>query len=245
MSEDATTALAAIAQRRSQSLTAIVQKEIERMILTGALKAGERLNEQALATRLGVSRGPIREATRGLERAGLLTAIVNQGVFVRQISAEEASEIYDVRAVVFGFACERLAGRVTDAQAAALRGFVAEMDRAIERGDSAGYYALNLRFHDAIMDFAAHGRAKQTYQSLIKETHLLRQRALDSAERMRESNGEHAVIVEAMATGDAATARRLAEAHAHGGKRRWLSATRSAAGGSGTAAEERDAQPSA
>ena len=75
------------------------------MILSGELQAGERLNEQALATRLGVSRGPIREATRALERAGLLTAIVNQGVFVRQLSRDEASEIYDVRGVVFGFAC--------------------------------------------------------------------------------------------------------------------------------------------
>jgi DNA-binding GntR family transcriptional regulator len=214
--------MSAIALRRSRSLTAIVQQEIERMILNGELKAGERINEQALATKLGVSRGPVREATRALERAGLLTSVVNQGVFVRQIEEAEAAEIYDVRAVVFGFLCWRLAGRITAGQRDALTRLVAEMEHAIEQGDSGAYYRLNLRFHDAILEFAEHGRAKQTYESLIKETHLARQSSLTSPSRMRESNQEHAAIVAALAAGDSEAARRLAEEHSLGGKRRWL-----------------------
>jgi DNA-binding GntR family transcriptional regulator len=217
-------AAAAIALRRTQSLTAIVQGEVERMILSGELKAGERINEQALANRLGVSRGPVREAARALERAGLLTAVVNQGVFVRQITEEEAKEIYDVRSVVFGFICHRLAGRITAEQTQALEVLIARMDEAIEQRDSAAYYQLNLRFHDMIVVFADHGRARQTYEALIKETHLLRQSSLVEPARMRESNGEHAAIVAAIAAGDGETARRLAEAHAQGGKRRWLEA---------------------
>ena len=217
-----TDVMTAIALRRTQSLTAIVHREVERMILSGELKPGQRVNEQALAGRLGVSRGPIREALRALERSGLLTSIVNQGVFVREIADEEAAEIYDVRAVVFGFVCERLAGRITAERTAALERLVAAMDEAIESNDSPGYYKLNLQFHDAILDFAEHGRAKQTYESLIKETHLLRQSSLTSPARMRESNDEHAAIVKAIAAGDGMTARRLAEQHAHHGKRRWL-----------------------
>jgi DNA-binding GntR family transcriptional regulator len=214
--------MSAIAQRRTQTLTGIVQDEIERMVLSGDLVAGERINEQALAARLGVSRGPIREATRGLVRTGLLNSVVNLGVFVRQIPDDEASEIYDVRAVVFGFVCKRLAARITPEQTQALSDLIAEMDDAIGRDDGASYYRLNLRFHDVILDFAAHGRAKQTYEALIKETHLLRQSALSSAVRMRESNAEHREIVAAMAAGDGERARLLAEHHAHGGKRRWL-----------------------
>ena len=215
-------AIAAIALRRSHSLTAIVQKELERMILSGELQSGARLNEQALATRLGVSRGPIREATRALERAGLLTAIVNQGVFVRQLSRDEASEIYDVRAVVFGFACQRLAERVTEQQKSVLLDFVARMHGAIESADNALYYELNLGFHDAIMAFAEHRRAQQTYESLIKETHLIRQSSLDTPERMRQSNAEHTALVAAIAARDGDKARKLAEAHALGGRRRWF-----------------------
>jgi DNA-binding GntR family transcriptional regulator len=217
-------ALAAIELRRTQSLTAIVTKELERMILSGELKAGERLNEQVLASRLGVSRGPVREATRALERAGLVTVIANQGVFVRQIGFEEAIEIYDVRAVVFGFACERLAKRILAEQQAELADLIAKMDDAIERGDNTSYYSLNLRFHDAMMTFAAHGRAKQVYESLINETHLFRQRALGTKESMRESNAEHRAIMNAIAAGDGAHARKLGEDHSLAGKRRWLDA---------------------
>jgi DNA-binding GntR family transcriptional regulator len=218
---------AAIALRRARSLTAIVQGEVERMILSGELKAGERINEQALATRLGVSRGPIREASRALERAGLLTSVVNQGVFVRQIDEEEAREIYDVRSVVFGFICHRLAARIAPEQTRTLEALIAEMDAAIEARDSAAYYRLNLHFHDTIVAFAGHGRAGQTYEALIKETQLLRQSSLVEPAKMRESNSEHAAIVAAITAGDGETARRLAEAHAQGGKRRWLEAKNS------------------
>jgi len=219
---DAPQALAAIELRRTQSLTAIVSKELERMILSGEIKAGERLNEQLLATRLGVSRGPVREATRALERAGLVTVMVNQGVFVRQIGFEEAIEIYDVRAVVFGFACQRLAGRLSNGQAAELSELIAGMDEAIGHGDSKMYYELNLRFHDAIMTFAAHGRAKQVYESLINETHLFRQRSLGTRDSMQESNGEHVAMLKALIEGDGERARKIGEEHSLAGKRRWL-----------------------
>jgi DNA-binding GntR family transcriptional regulator len=219
-----TDVMSAIAQRRTQTLTGIVQDEIERMVLSGELAAGERINEQALASRLGVSRGPIREATRGLVRSGLLNSVVNLGVFVREIPDDEASEIYDVRAVVFGFVCQLLAAKISPEQARALEALVAEMDAAIERDDRASYYRLNLDFHNTILDFAAHGRARQTYEALIKETHLLRQSALATTSRMRESNAEHKAIIAALMAGDADRARLLAEHHAHGGKRRWLAA---------------------
>ena len=219
-------AVAAIELRRSQSLTAIVCKELERMILSGELTAGEHLNEQLLATRLGVSRGPVREATRALERAGLVTVIANQGVFVRQIGFEEATEIYDVRAVVFGFACQRLAGQLSAEHETELAGLVAQMNDAIERGDSTGYYTLNLRFHDVMMTFASHRRAQQVYESLINETHLFRQRSLVSRDSMKESNGEHAAILKAISEGNSERARKLGEEHSLAGKRRWLEALR-------------------
>lgn len=212
----------AIAVRRNGSLTAIVRKELERMIVGGDLKAGERLNEQRLATQLGVSRGPVREALRALEQDGLVTAVVNLGVFVRQVGIDEAVEMYDMRALVFAFACARLA-RSTDAdQQAELAALVAEMDAIIARGDRLEYYRLNLRFHDLIMEFSDHRRATQIYQSLVKEGHLLRQRSLQPVESMRQSNSEHAAILAAIVADDCEAARAAAEAHHMGGKRRWL-----------------------
>jgi DNA-binding transcriptional regulator YhcF (GntR family) len=93
----------AIALVQSSSLPALVQQELERMILAGELPAGSKLNEAAIAERLGVSRGPVREAFRALEESGLVELEKNRGVFVREIRIEEADEIYELRAVLDEF----------------------------------------------------------------------------------------------------------------------------------------------
>jgi DNA-binding GntR family transcriptional regulator len=212
----------AIADHRSNSLALIVQKEVERMIVSGDLAAGERINEQHLATRLGVSRGPVREALRALGRTGLVQSVANHGTFVREVGVDEACEMYEMRGVVFGFACARLAARATAEQKEALTALVDEMDAAIAAADSSEYYRLNLRFHDVVMDFATHRRADRIYQDLVREGHLFRQRSLLPVASMRDSNAEHVAIVAAIAVGDPDEARRMAEVHHFGGKTRWL-----------------------
>jgi DNA-binding GntR family transcriptional regulator len=212
----------AIAHRRSNSLAVIVQREVERMIIGGDIAAGARINEQHLATRLGVSRGPVREALRALERMGLVQSIANLGTFVRKVGVEEASEMYDMRSLVFAFACTRLAEHATEPQKEALQALVREMDEAIGAGDASEYYRLNLRFHDVIMEYAGHDRANRIYQDLVREGHLFRQRSLQPVASMRESNDEHASIADAIVRSDPDAARQTAEQHHIGGKRRWL-----------------------
>src|SRR5207237_5672406 len=89
-----------IALLQNSSLTTVVQQEIERAILAGEYQPGSKLIEATLAERMGVSRGPVREAFRMLEEAGLVRNEKNRGVFVRAIAIEEALEIYDLRAVL-------------------------------------------------------------------------------------------------------------------------------------------------
>jgi DNA-binding GntR family transcriptional regulator len=206
---------------RTRSLASLVAQEIERMILEGRLPAGERLNEQQLAARLGVSRGPVREAVRGLERAGLVVAVRNQGVYVRQVSAEEALEIYDLRAAITGLACARLAECATSPQLTELRALVKRMEEARRADDPPSYYAANLAFHAALLAHGGGKRARRLYEELGNELHLFRRRALVEPENMRESNAEHAAILRAIAAGDAAAARAAGEAHIAGGKRRF------------------------
>ncbi|MBB5692276.1 GntR family transcriptional regulator [Muricoccus pecuniae] len=203
--------------------------ELERLILSGELAPGSRLNEVALAARLGLSRGPLREALRGLERDGLVAAgPAGQGMSVRRLEPEEMAELYDMRALLQGFILGRLAERQAEGALPApalgeLRDQVALMGEAASAGDAAGYYARNLAFHEALYELAGHRRAATLYGSLLKESHLARQRSLSRPERMRESNAEHAEMIAAVAAGDAARARSLGEAHvAGGGKRRWL-----------------------
>jgi DNA-binding GntR family transcriptional regulator len=206
---------------RTRSLSSLVAQELERMILAGTLAAGERLNEQSLATRLGVSRGPVREAVRGLERSGLVVAVRNQGSYVRQVSAEEALEIYDLRAAITGLACARLATAATAAELGALRALVRRMDEARKAEDAPAYYAANLDFHAALLSHGAGPRTRRLYEELGNELHLFRRRALVEAENMRESNAEHVAMLRAIAAGDAEAARRAGETHIAGGKRRF------------------------
>jgi DNA-binding GntR family transcriptional regulator len=206
---------------RTRSLSSLVAQELERMILAGTLAAGERLNEQSLATRLGVSRGPVREAVRGLERSGLVVAVRNQGSYVRQVSAEEALEIYDLRAAITGLACAHLAEAAQPAQLGALRALVKRMDAARKADEPPAYYAANLEFHAALLALGAGPRTRRLYEELGNELHLFRRRALVQPENMRDSNAEHAAILRAIAAGDVAAARAAGEAHIAGGKRRF------------------------
>jgi DNA-binding GntR family transcriptional regulator len=202
---------------------------LETRILSGELAPGTRLNEVALAAQLGLSRGPLREALRGLERDGLVTAgPAGQGMSVRRLDPEEMAELYDMRALLQGFILARLAqeqaaGRLAVGLLAGLRARVAEMEACAALGDAAGYYACNLAFHEALHEGAAHRRAGMLYTSLLKESHLVRQRSLARPEQMRDSNAEHARMLTAVAAGDVMQARALGAAHvAEGGKRRWL-----------------------
>ena len=113
----------------------LVQKELERMILAGELGVGAKLNEVALAERLGVSRGPVREAFRALEESGLVRQEKNRGVFVRQISVAEADEIFEVRAMFDEWAGRRVAQTASAEQVKELRTIVERMERAAAKSD--------------------------------------------------------------------------------------------------------------
>ena len=103
---DHTNPTSALAFLQASSLPMLVQEEIERLIMTGELPVGSRINESDLAQRFNTSRGPIREALRALEEAGLLRTEKNRGMFVRELSLVEADEIYELRE-----ALEQIIGR--------------------------------------------------------------------------------------------------------------------------------------
>src|SRR4029079_18630098 len=69
---------------------------LKRQLLSGELRPGERVNEVVMASRLGISRGTLREAIRNLEQEGLLIAAPHRGTFVRQLNEEEAAELQEV-----------------------------------------------------------------------------------------------------------------------------------------------------
>ena len=200
--------------RRPPSLTSVVLEELERMILSGELSPGEPINEKALAERMSVSRGPIREACRRLEQAGLVEIIVNRGVFVRKLSPEDAAELCDIRAVLSGYAGRLLAKHVTADQMTELTEAVLRMEALAEKGDVGGFYTLNAAFHETLFEFAGNARLARMYAALSKELHLFRWRALMISANLGKSVTEHREILAALETRHAARAAKAMEMHA-------------------------------
>ena len=160
---------ATIALVQSSSLPMLVQKELERLILAGEIAIGAKLNEVALAERLGVSRGPVREAFRALEESGLVHLEKNRGVFVRQIGIEEADEIYEVRAALDEWVGRRLAQTATAGQLKELKAIVERMDRAAAKNELDAWHVLNLEFHDRLVEYAGNAKLLAVYRRLVNE----------------------------------------------------------------------------
>lgn len=198
-------------------------EQLQQLIYSGEVAPGERLNEAVLALRMGTSRGPIREAIRMLTGIGLVVAVRNRGVFVRRISVREMLEIYELRALLFGFAAEQAAGHVSEPDRLQFEQLLDGMDAACEAGDGQRYYVLNLRFHALLMAQWPNQRARQAYEDHAKELHLYRRRHFDATLNMRRSNIEHRRIFEAVAKGAKDRAGKLAQAHVLHGRQRLLS----------------------
>jgi phosphonate utilization transcriptional regulator len=190
---------------QTSSLSSVVQGELERMILSGELAPGAKLTEMTLAARLGVSRGPLREAFRMLEEAGLVRTAKNRGVYVRDIPIDEAIEIFDLRAAMDELVGRQLAGRITPAQLREVRTLVDAMERTVKAEDTRGYHLLNLQFHDRLVEMAGNRKLTSIYRKLIKELSLFRRLNLEGADGggpMPISASEHRAIVKAIASGD-------------------------------------------
>jgi DNA-binding GntR family transcriptional regulator len=172
---------------------------------------------------MGTSRGPVREAIRMLTGLGLVTAVLNRGVFVRQMSVREMLELYDLRALVFGFAAERATDHLTENHKAQFEALLEAMDRACETENANQYYELNLKFHALILLLANNQRAQAAYDDIIKEMHLFRREYFNAPGNMRQSNAEHRTLYEAIVKGSKAKAKSTAERHVLKGRERLLS----------------------
>ncbi|WP_206454974.1 FCD domain-containing protein [Aurantimonas marina] len=208
---------------KTSSLTSVVEKEIERLILGGKLQPGERLNEFQLANRFGMSRGPLREAMRSLNARGLVDVVRNRGVFVRQIPVEEALEIYDLRSAIFGLAGRLLADRLTDEMLLKLKAFLKTMDGHAANGDFDAYYPVNLAFHAFLVTSTGNKTLVSEYQSFVDRLHLCRTRTLVQAKGLSVSNYEHREMVDALASGNINRAHEAFFRHVQRAKLRFLS----------------------
>jgi len=203
----------AIAFLQSRSLPMLVQEEIERLIMTGELPVGSHINESELSQRFNTSRGPIREALRALEAAGLVRSEKNRGVFVREIGLEEADEIFELCEALEEIIGRRVALAIKPDTIERLRAMLKDICLAAQTQDVEQYAQLNLQFHKLLLDGAGNKKLTKTYTRLVKELHLFRMGRREFDGNLPTLADEHRNIVEAIASGDPDFAGRVLRQH--------------------------------
>lgn len=160
-----------------------VLDELRQSIIAGRLAPGSRLVERELTAMMGVSRTVVREALRQLESEGLISIVPNKGPIVRELTVEEAKDLYSIRAVLEGLAARRFVENANDSQFEKLRQSLDATSEAYERGDSAAILEAKNRFYDVLFE----GAGSETLSSMIGTLHgrIWRWRALGLSHSQR------------------------------------------------------------
>jgi DNA-binding GntR family transcriptional regulator len=156
----------ALALPRPPALTEIVAERLVLAIQEGALKPGERLVEMQLATRLGVSRAPLREALKALAVSGIVESRRGRGTYVREVTAEELEHVLAVRAVLEGLAARLYAVSATPAMIDELADLNERIEEAASAGETAEWRRLDWSFHEQICVFSGNPFLLSAWRSL-------------------------------------------------------------------------------
>jgi len=195
------------------SLQEKVYDHLKQAILAGEIQPGERLLETRLAKSLGVSRIPVREAIRKLEREGLVVAFPRRGVYASSLSARDVDEVYTVRAVLEGLAARLAAERRTDQQLERLDAIVTEMAGQAERGDSVGLFATGREFHRVVIEAAANDKLALLMDLMRSQIERIRKLRMQVSRRTHDIYREYAAIRDAIRRRDAEAAESEMRAH--------------------------------
>ena len=186
---------------------------LRQSIIDGTLPSGEELNQAQVAERLGISRGPVREALGQLEQEGLIRSIPYKGVVVTPLDPPYVRELYSLRVALETFALRTGMERRDPEDVADLASIVDGMRAAAKKGEALELARLDLRFHSTIISMARNGLLDRAWTPLKIGV----QRCLHSRHRIYESLdevvGTHPVLLEAIQRGDVATACELLEQH--------------------------------
>ncbi|MGD0472891.1 MAG: GntR family transcriptional regulator [Candidatus Velthaea sp.] len=197
-----------------RSLAEDVVDLLRAALVRGAFPPGQHLNEAGLAEKLGVSRGPIREAFAELEREGLLKLERHRGARVTRLSATDIEEIYELRSSLERLAIERATQRATQDDFAALAEVVAGMTHAVDGSDLHEVVTLDVRFHDLIYVAAHNSRLYLTWSTLRPQIEtFLHSRSIDTSDYLAKVVGEHTALLDAVRARSKSDAVRLIDSH--------------------------------
>ena len=194
-------------------LREMVYEELKMQILKGSIIPGTRMMEVELAEEMGVSRTPIREAIRKLEKEGLVTIEPRRGAYASMISTDDMVEILEVRQDLEGLAAYFAANRMTDGQMEELRQVSDNYNDAVKRGNMEDMIKYDTRFHHIIVESCHNKILVQMIEQLQELVLRFRYIYYDNFRRAEKMPEEHKAIIGAIAEGNEDKARAAADIH--------------------------------
>ncbi|MCL1079389.1 GntR family transcriptional regulator [Parashewanella spongiae] len=204
---------------KSKTLADKILSQIQTSIITGELAAGSKINEQTLAAKYGISRGPTREALQTLERQRLVVRVPHVGARVAQLTINELNQLYQLRSVLEGMACELTAKNITSAQLVELHALLDRQQSALDAGDYDFQQQSEIDFHYQIIKASGNRHLQETLIGNLY--HLLRMYRYQCSNNRRPTSAiaEHKRIVEAIADRDGQLANILMQRHIEKGRK--------------------------
>lgn len=215
---------AALRRGEERPGSSAVFERLRRMILDGDYGPKERLIEEQLAERLGVSRTPIRQALTMLEAEGLVEIQPNKGAMVCSFGVDEVWDIYDLRAVLEGHAARRAAERIDERGMARLRELADEMESLAARGfdereeEIRLLVALNNEFHGTIVTSSKNKRLERMIRRTIELPLVFKAFFWYGPKERMVSNHYHRQILGALEAGDGERAEIIMREHVYEGR---------------------------
>jgi DNA-binding GntR family transcriptional regulator len=154
------------------TLVVRVANQIREAIRSGKLQPGDRLIETDLANDMQISRHPIREALRYLEKEGLVTTTPFKGAQVTQFTEQDLEELYTLRLSIEELAIRTLVNNLDDAKLKKLEAALANMKRLAVKGALKKYVEADLAFHGRICELCGHQRLLQVWRTLERQMGL-------------------------------------------------------------------------
>jgi DNA-binding GntR family transcriptional regulator len=191
-------------------------KALEDMIVKGKLRPGQKVKEQEISTRLGISRPPLREAFKILESEGLIRREPRRGVFVSELKEKDVWEIYTLKLALYTLGVTLAMDKITNGEVEKLEKVVVQMEKSAlgDAGpDIMKYEELNNLFHEMTANIAGHARLKKIQQSLNNQIKRIAYRSFGDKRHLEMSCKYHRKILDAIKAKDRAKAEQLTREH--------------------------------
>ena len=198
-----------------ESIVDLAKRHMELWIIKGEYAPGQKLKEEEIAMRLGISRPPIREAFKALEIEGLVVRKPRRGVFITEMTAKDVWEAYTLKAALYELATELAMDTISANQISDLEAVVRQMEDSVNREpvDLLRYQEYHQSFHDKIMIISGHDRLKKISVSIHNQVSRFSYKSLQNRNHLDSSVCYHRQILDAIKDKDSALACKLMKEH--------------------------------